>query len=260
MKQHLFYKVTGPAGHEYIGYTARTIADRWKDHIIDAKNGRDYYLHRAIRKYGEEGWIVEEIHREICTNKQACEIEKQLIAEHGTFTSKTGLNMTPGGDGGNVNAKKTPEEKKTIYEKAKATRIKNHGTLGWTEAHWLSWQQRSPEKKKEANRKRSETLLAKSDELSTKVKAGHSRRTAEEKSVTNAIISYKIKQSYDRRRCTSEWEEYKIRIKTRLSKKVYTPFGIFSSLKEAVEKTGIPSTTLRRKIKDAENPDFRYVS
>lgn len=259
MKQHLFYKATGPAGHEYIGYTGRTVAARWKDHITDAQKGRGYYLHRAIRKHGEEGWIVEEIHREICTNRQACAIEKRLIAEHGTFTSKVGLNMTPGGDGGDVNSKKSAEEKKAIYAKVKNTKLQNFGTLGWTPARRKAWEDTPEEIKQELSRRKSETLRAKSEEHGEKVKAGHAKRSATEKVVSGAAIGYKVKQAFDRRRCTPEWNQYRIGIKERLSKKVKTPFGTFSSLKEAVEKTGIPSTTLRRKIKDAENPDFQYV-
>jgi hypothetical protein len=167
--------------------------------------------------------------------------------------------MTIGGDGGNVNAKKTAVEKRAIYEKVKATKLQNYGSLCWTPARRKAWEDTPEDVKQELRRKKSETLKAKSEEHGEKTKAGHAKRSAEEKSVTGAIIGYKVKAAYERRRCTPEWEQYKIDIKQRLSKKVKTPLGTFASLQEAVEKTGIPSTTLRRKIQDDKNPDFHYV-
>ena len=52
------YKITNLVnGKSYVGQTIRTIEERWKQHIKDSKGNKDdFYLHRAIRKYGKENF------------------------------------------------------------------------------------------------------------------------------------------------------------------------------------------------------------
>lgn len=57
------YKITNLINNKvYIGQTIRPIEDRFKRHINDAVNNvLDTHLARAIRKYGKENFIIEEI-------------------------------------------------------------------------------------------------------------------------------------------------------------------------------------------------------
>ena len=57
------YKVTNIInGKLYIGQTTRFIQDRWERHINDALSNRlDTHFARAIRKYGPENFVVEQI-------------------------------------------------------------------------------------------------------------------------------------------------------------------------------------------------------
>ena len=60
------YKVTSKInGKIYIGKTESSIEERWKSHLRASfnENHKDYNLafHRAIRKYGEDNFIIEQI-------------------------------------------------------------------------------------------------------------------------------------------------------------------------------------------------------
>ena len=57
------YKITNKLnGKSYIGQTIRPINQRWHRHVNDAMNNiLDTHFARAIRKYGEKSFSVEEI-------------------------------------------------------------------------------------------------------------------------------------------------------------------------------------------------------
>lgn len=86
----------------YFGQTIYTIEDRWARHCRSSERGSDNKFHRAIRKYGAENFIVEEV---MCV--KACEkeglkekldyLEMLFIARFDT--KKHGYNSTDGGDG-----------------------------------------------------------------------------------------------------------------------------------------------------------------
>lgn len=90
------YQITNKTnGKIYIGKTERTLRDRWNEHCSDYKN-RDYEnrpLYRAMKKYGIENFIMEEIEE---TN-QPNEREIYWISKKGSF--KYGYNATLGGEG-----------------------------------------------------------------------------------------------------------------------------------------------------------------
>jgi group I intron endonuclease len=58
----IIYKITNLVnGKLYAGQTVRSLGDRWADHKRDSLNGVDYPLHFAIRKYGVDNFIIEEL-------------------------------------------------------------------------------------------------------------------------------------------------------------------------------------------------------
>lgn len=63
MYEGYIYKVTNNInGRMYIGQTMRTIDIRWREHVKDSMSeSDDYYFHRAIRKYKEYNFVIEEI-------------------------------------------------------------------------------------------------------------------------------------------------------------------------------------------------------
>lgn len=94
------YKVTSKInGKIYIGKTESSIEERWKSHLRASfnENHKDYNLafHRAIRKYGEDNFTIEQIDTGIGAILK--EKEQSWIAFYDSY--KNGYNCTFGGDG-----------------------------------------------------------------------------------------------------------------------------------------------------------------
>ena len=89
-------------GKLYFGQTIRLVEERWERHIQESRSGSNYKFHRAIRKYGEENFLVEELLAVSAPTKDALKakldfIEIRLIRKFDTF--RNGYNMTLGGEG-----------------------------------------------------------------------------------------------------------------------------------------------------------------
>ena len=93
------YKVTNSInGKVYIGQTCQTIQKRWKQHVYQALAPVEYYkslLHRAIKKYGEDAFTVEELEK--CNNYKLDEREIFWINYYDSYNN--GYNITSGGSG-----------------------------------------------------------------------------------------------------------------------------------------------------------------
>ena len=90
------YKITNVlTGKIYVGQTAGTIEHRFKEHKRNAERGEIYYLYRAMRKYGEENFEIQEL--ENCNNNDLDEREQYWISFLDSY--KNGYNMTLGGEG-----------------------------------------------------------------------------------------------------------------------------------------------------------------
>ena len=92
------YKITNIINKKlYIGKTNRTIKERFNEHCRDYLN-RDLEkrpLYAAMKKYGVENFIIEEIEK--CSIDEVEEREKYWIEYYGSF--KNGYNAILGGDG-----------------------------------------------------------------------------------------------------------------------------------------------------------------
>ena len=87
-------------GKSYVGWTSRTIRDRWNDHILVASQMKNGLFAQAIRKHGVQCWKHDVL--QICSDvNEAKQIEISWIARLNTnhFAGGTGYNMTNGGDG-----------------------------------------------------------------------------------------------------------------------------------------------------------------
>ena len=94
MKKGEIYMIISPNNKRYIGQTIFTCEKRWKRHIISANNNSNCILHKAIRKYGANNFIVKPIF--ICNLNELNYYEVKFIRKYNTF-SPNGYNMTTGG-------------------------------------------------------------------------------------------------------------------------------------------------------------------
>ena len=123
------YKITNKVNNKsYIGQTINSVNRRWIEHKRDTKSNKDdFYLHRAMRKYGVDNFsisIVEEVE-----NKLLNERESFWINFFNTF--ECGYNLTTGGG---QNTKISEDTKKKISENTRGSRNPMYGKTHSTEA------------------------------------------------------------------------------------------------------------------------------
>jgi group I intron endonuclease len=79
-----------------------SIEERWRHHKGSTQRGSDHKFHRAIRKYGEENFLAEEVLTVSAPTKEILKkkldyVEIRLIKKLGT--RHNGYNITDGGEG-----------------------------------------------------------------------------------------------------------------------------------------------------------------
>ena len=120
----IIYKITNIKNNKvYIGQTIRPIKDRFRRHINDAINNKlNTHFARAIRKYGKDNFVIEEIDR--AKTKEELNLKEQFwIREYDSINK--GYNETDAINkcGGNTYKSKTELEMNKIKEKIRKTKI-----------------------------------------------------------------------------------------------------------------------------------------
>ncbi len=118
------YKITNIQNNKtYIGQTIRPIEQRFHRHLNDALNGiLDTHFARAIRKYGKDSFIIEQI--DIAANQDELNKKEQYWIRY--YNSiENGYNETDAVSkcGGNTYQSKTKEELKNIREKLSKSKV-----------------------------------------------------------------------------------------------------------------------------------------
>lgn len=111
-------------GKMYVGCTTKKyLCDRFGAHVYDAKNGSNFTIHKAIRKYGSANFNIRMI-EEYQTREDMLKGEVEWIRYFNTYGTIYGYNATPGGE---YNAfwlgKKMSE---TTKQKMSKSQIKSH--------------------------------------------------------------------------------------------------------------------------------------
>lgn len=118
------YKITNIQNNKcYIGQTIRPVEQRFHRHINDALNNiLDTHFARAIRKYGKNNFIIEEIDT-AKTQEELNQKEQYWINYYNSI--EEGYNETDALSkcGGNTYKSKTQEEMNTIKEKIRQTKV-----------------------------------------------------------------------------------------------------------------------------------------
>ena len=124
------YKITNIQNNKvYIGQTIRPIEQRFRRHLNDALNNiLDTHFARAIRKYGKENFIIEQID-EAQTQDELNQKEQYWIRYYNSV--KEGYNETDAISkcGGNTYQSKTEEEMEVIKDKIRQTKIGNKNSM-----------------------------------------------------------------------------------------------------------------------------------
>jgi len=79
----------------YIGYTTKTIEERFTEHCKLSESGKGYYLHKAIRKYGRENFEIK-----VLVEDKRLDYIKEL--EKNYIEKQEGYNIHRGGQGGDT--------------------------------------------------------------------------------------------------------------------------------------------------------------
>lgn len=94
----------------YVGQTRVSIKLRFQNHLSAARNGQDYVIGKAIRKYGEDKFYIELL--EECLEEELNEREKYWISFFQATNNKFGYNMSIGGN--SVRAAKELDENQVL--------------------------------------------------------------------------------------------------------------------------------------------------
>lgn len=97
MPKNILYRFTFPNGKVYIGITTEPLQKRVRRHVLYARQNKSYALSAAIRKYGEDSFLVDHIASALCW-KDLLILERQLISQYNSVCPN-GYNMTGGGEG-----------------------------------------------------------------------------------------------------------------------------------------------------------------
>ena len=100
------YKHTNTiSGKAYIGYTKKTMEQRWSDHLYRSrKSGFNTKFDNALREYPINSWIHEILFSNIKTLDKTKKVEIKMISKYDTFNN--GYNSNPGG-GGHIHSEET---------------------------------------------------------------------------------------------------------------------------------------------------------
>lgn len=122
----IIYKITNKLnGKVYIGQTRYSLAKRKSAHIKCVENGVDRHLYNAMRKYGIENFVFEEIdHADTLTDLNY--LEAYYITKYDSV--RKGYNMGYGGDN-NVMFSDVVKQKHDNKMRSKETRLKISNTM-----------------------------------------------------------------------------------------------------------------------------------
>ena len=80
MSNNILYRLTFPNGKVYIGITTEPLTRRVRRHVLYAKQNKAYALSAAIRKYGENSFLVEHLASAQCWEDLLL-LERQVISQ-----------------------------------------------------------------------------------------------------------------------------------------------------------------------------------
>lgn len=124
----LIYKYTNKINDKvYIGKTKTTLSKRINHHRYKVRKESTSHFHNALRKYGEENFLIEVLIE--CNNDVLDQMEIKFIKEFNSNQRKYGYNLTLGGDGGDTFSLLTEEAKRIKIEKHRSQNVQGISSL-----------------------------------------------------------------------------------------------------------------------------------
>ena len=140
----LIYKVINKInGKIYVGQTTKTLKNRWSGHIKASRNNSHLLLHKAIRKYGEDSFFIEEL-ATANSMQELNALEKDYIRKFDSLNK--GYNLTEGGDGMHGYSH-SEETRKKIGLSNKGKTLSKTAKLNMSKAKTNQWKNKSYRKK-----------------------------------------------------------------------------------------------------------------
>ena len=122
---YYIYKITNLINKKiYIGFTSTTPEQRFKEHYYSSqrKNSHKCYIHKSMKKYGIENFIVETLEESNDRNYCLNVLEPYYIKLFNSNNHNIGYNLSFGGEGGNLSSEsklKLSQIKKDGYASGK---------------------------------------------------------------------------------------------------------------------------------------------
>jgi hypothetical protein len=117
-RMHTIYLVHKDSKPVYVGYTSKSVKERWKEHLKNS-NKPKYPLHHAIKKYGVDSFTIETLYESEDGEHTLNYMEHHYIWLYRTHCSLCGYNVTLGGDGSSKGlTEKERKERRKVYWKA----------------------------------------------------------------------------------------------------------------------------------------------
>lgn len=133
------YKISNLINNKvYIGLTTTSIETRWKNHIQSMKRGNDKHLYKAMRKYGLQNFIIEEIDS-TDDFEVLGQLERKYIKEYESTNQEKGYNNTHGGESNQMDG--NPRAKLTVADVENIRMIYNECIVGAKEL-WDTYKDR----------------------------------------------------------------------------------------------------------------------
>lgn len=173
-------------GKKYVGFTSKTMEERWQKHCQAARTS-ELYFHRAIREHGEEAWDHVVLAFNIEELVRAQDLERKFINEHRSFDPNIGYNLTMGGDG----CVMTPETRQKLSESLRGNETLREALRGRA----FSEEQRRKIGNFHRGRKRSE-------ETRQRLRDSHAGPRKPLSEETKMKLSDALKRSWEHRRVT----------------------------------------------------------
>lgn len=259
----IIYKIKNKINSkEYIGQTSSTLEKRMYGHKV-APSGASA-IHDAIKKYGEDSFLIEEIDRASC-QEDLDNLEIHYIQKYNTL-APNGYNLKTGGKNGG--SRYSEESLKKMSDAKKGKKIPEEVKKKMSDSHYRAWTYERRKKKSisSINAWTSEEYRKKITEARKKYWSIPDNREkaseAAKKRTTDDLkkdIGQRVKDSFKKQEIKEKIEKH---IETQKVKVIDSNGNIYSSIKQAAMENNIPPSSIvkaiKGKYKKAGNLSWRY--